>query len=69
MKVSEVREVVRRLQAFHSRYNAKETVLALRELADILEPYDEQTVAAFAKRLKPSRQAAGRRQGTRRGVR
>jgi hypothetical protein len=59
MKVGEVREVVCRLQEVHNRYGAKDMVHALRELARLLEPYDEQTVAAFAKRLKP-RQQAGR---------
>jgi hypothetical protein len=66
MKVREVREIVCKLQASHSRYNAKETVQALRELAAILQPYDDQTIAAFAKRFEPNRQPTSRRQGTRR---
>ena len=66
MKVGEVREVVCRLQAVHNRYEgAKETVQALQELARLLEPYDDQTVAAFAKHFKP-RQRAGSTQRTRR---
>jgi hypothetical protein len=64
MKVREVREVVCQLQAFHGRYDAKEAVQALRELADFLEPHDDQAVAAFVKRLKPDRQATGRRKRT-----
>jgi HD-GYP domain-containing protein (c-di-GMP phosphodiesterase class II) len=67
MKVSELRRVVSRLQASHSRYrDAKETVQALQELAAVLQPYDKETVAAFVKRLEPNGQAGSRRQSSRR---
>ena len=52
MKVREVREVVNQLEASASRRNAADTVRALGELAAILEPYDDQTVAMFARRFE-----------------
>jgi len=57
MTVREVREVVRWLEAKHARYDERETVEALRELAAILQPHDDQTVSAFVKRVKNGRQA------------
>ena len=72
MKVREIREVVCRLQALHSRYNAKETVQVLGELATILKGHDDQTVAAFAKSFQQSRQAVNgrsKKQQTRRRAR
>jgi len=52
MKVREVREVVRRLEARHARYAERAAVEALQELAVILEPHDNLTVAALVKRVK-----------------
>lgn len=69
MKVREVRDVVHRLKASAARRNATETVQALGELAAILEPYNDQTVAAFAKRFEQRGQAPGRRPHVRQRVR
>jgi len=66
MKVLDVRGIVCQLQASHSRYEASETVQALRELAGILAPHDDQTVTSLVKGLKQGRQTVDRRSNRRR---
>lgn len=69
MKVRELRNVVHRLEDAAARRRAADTQLALKELAAILEPYDDQPVAAFVKQTKQRGQLAGSPKNTRRSVR
>ena len=50
MKIREVREVLRQLAAIHDRLGSRDSAVALRELDEILQAFDKQTVDAFVKR-------------------
>jgi hypothetical protein len=49
MKIREVREVLRRLAAIHDRLGSRDSAVALRDLDEMLQDFDKQTVDAFVK--------------------
>jgi hypothetical protein len=50
MKIREVREVLRQLAAIHDRLGSRDSAVALRDLGEMLQDFDKQTVEAFVKR-------------------
>jgi hypothetical protein len=55
MKVREVREVLGQLATIHDRLGSRECAAALKDLGNMMQPFDTQTVAAFVKRAAPNR--------------
>ena len=54
MKIREVREVLRQLAAIHDRLGSRDSAVALRDLDEMLQDFDKQTVDAFVKRAVPA---------------
>jgi hypothetical protein len=50
MKVREVREVLHQLAAIHERLGSHDCAVALRDLGNLIQEFDTQTVDAFVKR-------------------
>jgi hypothetical protein len=53
-KTLEVRQVITRLAAIHTRLGAVDGPKALRDLATLLQPYDDKTIATFLTKAKGS---------------
>jgi hypothetical protein len=55
MKIREVREALRQLAVIHDRLGSRDSAVALRELDEMLQDFDKQTVDAFVKRAVSAR--------------
>jgi hypothetical protein len=55
MKVREVREVLGQLATIHDRLGSHDCAAVLRDLGNMMQPFDTQTVGAFVKRAGPKR--------------
>jgi hypothetical protein len=55
MKVREVREVLGQLATIHDRLGSHDSAAALRDLGNMMQSFDNQTIVAFVKRAAPDR--------------